>query len=234
MKSREIYILEDDALVRKTLSVILDRAGYQPICFADGGALIARAREKYPLCILLDLRLPGKSGMEILSELQGEDYLAPVILISGYGSIEIAVEALQNGAADFIQKPFKANEIIDRIDRIERTIAKARAYRTAARLAIDSNSFSAWQVLTRREGEILNELLSGETNKEIARRLGLSPRTVETHRLNIMKKANVKSIAQLMLNVLQPNLESKSSGKICPPLKVNRWVAGELVGVRSE
>ena len=207
MKSGEIYILEDDVAVRETLQIVLAKAGYRAVSFADGNALMARAREKYPVCILLDLKLPGKSGLEVLGELQDENYPAPIIMISGYGSIEIAVQALTSGASDFIEKPFRADEVIDRI---ERAIEKTGGSRNQARAGpdIDPGILAGWQVLSRREYQILRELLEGGSSKDIAARLNLSPRTVEDHRANILRKAHVKSTTQLMLNILRPALEA--------------------------
>lgn len=167
---------------------------------------MARARQQYPLCILLELNLPGQSGLDILSEL-GEDYLAPAIMISGYESIDISLQALKSGAADFIEKPLRGNELIYRI---KWAIAKIETdrNRTAARPDINSANLAGWRVLTRREQEIFHELLSGGSTKDLAQRLGLSHRTVEDHRSNIMKKARVKTTAQLLLSVLRPGLDA--------------------------
>ena len=207
MKSGEVYILEDDAAVRATLSLVLAKANYKATCFVDGDTLIASARQKYPLCILLDVQLPEKSGLEVLAELRNRNYPSPVIMISGHGSIEIAVEALKSGAADLIEKPFRAEDLLVRIGR---AIAGATADRdrAAARLVINPINLSGWQVLTSREQEVLRELLAGGSNKDIGLRLGLSPRTVESHRANIMKKAHVKNTTQLVLSILRSIFDS--------------------------
>src|SRR6516164_10539774 len=111
----EIFVVDDDPAVRDTLSVILSTGGYEVICFADGAALLEVARGRTPAAILLDVHIPGKSGLDILKELHGEDYPAPIFMISGHGDISMAVSAIKNGAIDFIEKPFRGSEIVTRI-----------------------------------------------------------------------------------------------------------------------
>src|SRR6201993_4438072 len=112
----EIFAVDDDPAVRDTLSLVLSTAGYQVICFADGAALLAVARTRTPAAILLDVHIPGKSGLDILKELHGEDYPAPIFMISGHGDIAMAVSAIKNGALDFIEKPFRGSELVTRLD----------------------------------------------------------------------------------------------------------------------
>lgn len=197
MGSGEIFILEDDPAVRETLSVVLTNAGYEAICFADGNGLLDRARQRYPVCILLDVRLPGRSGLDILRELRSENYPAPIFMISGHGSIEMAVQAVKIGATDFIEKPFRAGELVDRIEKAIETMTADQS-----RTNVVSRNFPGWQTLTRREREILDQMLSGDSTKDIARKFGLSPRTVEDHRSSIMKKAHAKSTPQLLIAAL--------------------------------
>src|ERR1700739_4673859 len=108
----EIFVVDDDPAVRDTLSVVLSTGGYEGICFADGAALLAVARSRIPAAILLDVHIPGKSGLDILKELHGEDYPAPIFMISGHGDITMAVSAIKNGALDFIEKPFRGPELV--------------------------------------------------------------------------------------------------------------------------
>src|SRR5580698_45448 len=163
----EIFVVDDDPAVRETLSLVLSAGGYEVICFADGAALLAVARSRTPACILLDVHIPGKSGLDILRELHGEDYPAPIFMISGQGDIAMAVSAIKNGALDFIEKPFPGRE-----------------------------------PLTRREREVLEQFTSGASNKEAGRTLGISPRTIEDHRANIMKKLGAKNAADLVRIVM--------------------------------
>src|SRR5246127_127172 len=111
----EIFVVDDDPAVRDTLSMVLSAGGYEVICFADGAALLSVARSRTPSAILLDVHIPGKSGLDILRELHGEDYPAPIFMISGQGDISMAVSAIKNGALDFIEKPFRGSEIVTRL-----------------------------------------------------------------------------------------------------------------------
>src|SRR5258708_39209695 len=112
----EIFVVDDDPAVRDTLSMVLTAGGYQVICFADGAALLAVARTRTPSCILLDVNIPGKSGLDILKELHGEDYPAPIFMISGQGDIAMAGSAFKNCAPDFIVKPFRGTAIVSPLD----------------------------------------------------------------------------------------------------------------------
>src|SRR3979490_3092079 len=112
----EIFVVDDDPAIREILSMVLSAGGYRVICFADGAALLAVARTRTPSCILLDVHIPGKSGLDILNELHGEDYPAPIFMISGQGDIAMAVGAIKSGALDFIEKPFRGSDIVARLD----------------------------------------------------------------------------------------------------------------------
>src|SRR5260370_12279044 len=105
----EIFVVDDDPAIRDTLSLVLSTGGYQVICFADGAALLAVARSRTPSCILLDVNIPGKSGLDILKELRGEGYPAPIFMIFRQGDIAMAVTPVKNGALDFIRKPFRGS-----------------------------------------------------------------------------------------------------------------------------
>jgi FixJ family two-component response regulator len=196
----EIFVVDDDPAVRETLSMVLSGAGYQVICFADGAALLAMARTRTPSCILLDVHIPGKSGLDILKELHGEDYPAPIFMISGQGDIAMAVSAIKNGALDFIEKPFRGSEIVSRLD--EAIAAYARRQAEDATLKVASLHFPGRGPLTRREREVLELFASGSSNKEAGRHLGISPRTIEDHRANIMKKLGARNAADLIRIVM--------------------------------
>ncbi|MGY4347579.1 FixJ family two-component response regulator [Bradyrhizobium sp. GM7.3] len=118
----EIFVVDDDAAVRDTLSMVLKAAGYEVICFADGAALLSVARSRTPAAVLLDVHIPGKSGLDILNELHGEDYPAPIFMISGQGDIAMAVGAIKSGALDFIEKPFRGSEIVGQARRGDRRL----------------------------------------------------------------------------------------------------------------
>jgi FixJ family two-component response regulator len=196
----EIFVVDDDPAVRDTLSMVLSAAGYEVICFADGAALLSVARGRTPACILLDVHIPGKSGLDILRELHGEDYPAPIFMISGQGDIPMAVNAIKNGALDFIEKPFRGSEIVARLN--EAIGAFARRQKENAAPKIGSLHFPGREPLTRREREVLEQFTAGASNKEAGRTLGISPRTIEDHRANIMKKLGARNAADLIRIVM--------------------------------
>src|SRR6201986_1453709 len=131
----EIFVVDDDAAVRDTLSVVLSAGGYQVICFADGAALLAVSRNRTPSAILLDVHIPGKSGLDILKELHGEDYPAPIFMISGRGDIPMAVSSIKSGALDFIENPFRGSEIVARPDEVIDAYARRQSQNSGSNIA---------------------------------------------------------------------------------------------------
>src|SRR6202048_1058856 len=196
----EIFVVDDDPAIREILSMVLSTGGYEVICFADGAALLAVARSRTPACILLDVHIPGKSGLDILRELHGEDYPAPIFMISGQGDIAMAVTAIKNGALDFIEKPFRGSEIVARLDEAIGEYARGKAGDSASNVA--SLHFPGREPLTRRERDVLEQFTSGASNKEAGRHLGISPRTIEDDRANIMKKLGARNGADLIRIVM--------------------------------
>src|ERR1700761_569872 len=160
----EIFVVDDDPAVRDTLTVVLSSGGFDVLCFADGAALLAVARTRTPSCILLDVHIPGKSGLDILKELHGEDYPAPIFIISGQGDIAMAVSAIKSGALDFIEKPFRGSEIVARLDEAIEAYARRRGENGAS--GIVTLHFPGREPLTRREREVLEQFTSGASNKE--------------------------------------------------------------------
>ncbi len=196
----EIFVVDDDPAIRETLSVVLSAGGYDVICFADGAALLAVARSRTPSCILLDVHIPGTSGLDILKELHGEDYPAPIFMISGQGDIAMAVTAIKSGALDFIEKPFRGSEIVARLEEAIGAYERRHLENTASKIA--ALHFPGREPLTRREREVLAQFSSGASNKEAGRQLGISPRTIEDHRANIMKKLGARNAADLIRIVM--------------------------------
>jgi FixJ family two-component response regulator len=195
----EIFVVDDDSDIRQFLSFVLSSAGYDVICFADGAALLAIARTRCPVCIFLDVHIPGQSGIDILRELHAEDYSAPIFMISGKGDIAMAVEAIKYGALDFIEKPFRASDIVALIEHSVNAFTsrqKDRILRTAPL------HFPGREPLTARERDVLDLFSLGATNKDAGRQLGISPRTIEFHRSNIMKKLGAKRALELIQIVL--------------------------------
>ncbi len=195
----EIFVMDDDAAVREALSVALQEDGYDVICFADGAALLSLARTRIPVCIFLELRNPGRLGLDILRRLRAENYPAPVFVMSGQGDIPTAVESIRSGALDFIEKPPCNN---DMIGRVKAAIATLLQQNESPCAKLSSFHIPGREPLTRREREVLARLAVGASNKETARQLGLSSRTIEGHRANIMKKVGVRNAAELIHRVL--------------------------------
>lgn len=192
----EIFIVDDDPAVRDALSVVFSLEGYHVTSFAEGGAFVSAARARTPVCILLDVHMPGRSGLEILKELNAQDYPAPIFIISGQGDIPMAVEAIKNGALDFIEKPFDAETIVERV----REAVDAWAERMESEKPSDlmAMHFPGHDLLTPREREVLAQIAGGASNKEAGRQLGISPRTIEVHRARIMEKLGAKNAADLV------------------------------------
>jgi FixJ family two-component response regulator len=196
----EIFIVDDDPAVRGTLSMILSREGYEVACFAESGPFLAAARVRSPACILLDVYLPGRSGLDILKNLNAEEYPAPILMISGKGDIPMAVEAIKHGALDFIEKPFRGSTV-------SASVQAAIAGRSR-RCVNGLPDFPGRKPLTKREAEVLAQLVTGASSKEAAAQLGISPRTIEIHRAHIMGKLGAKNIADLVRIVMSERRRS--------------------------
>ena len=195
--SKEIFIVDDDPLVLNALSIVLSREGYVVTGFGEGGSFLAAAKSRTPTCIILDVQMPGQSGLDILRELNAQQYAAPIFIISGVGDIPMAVEAIKNGALDFIQKPFDASTVVTRV----REAVDAWARRAQRGEGI-SKTFPGHDLLTARERDVLGQIASGSSNKQAGRELGISPRTIEVHRARIMEKLGAKNAADLVRIVL--------------------------------
>jgi two-component system response regulator FixJ len=198
MAASEIYVVDDDPAVRDALSVVLTMEGFGVTGFADGASFVHAARGQKPACVILDVNMPGRSGLDILKELNAESYPAPIFIISGQGDIPMAVDAIRHGALDFIEKPFDADTLVNRVREAVATTARREAA-APTRLAAH---FPGMELLTPREREVLEQIAAGASNKEAGRHLGISPRTVEVHRARIMEKLGAKNAADLVRIVL--------------------------------
>ena len=188
-----VYIVDDDDGMRRALSVLMTTVGYQPAAFAGPREFIAKHDPSQPSCLVLDVRMPEMSGLELQQHLNRSGSMLPVILISGHGDIPMAVQAMKDGAIDFLQKPFRDQELLDRINGALKLDAENRA--STDRLAdLKQRSDS----LTPREREVMASVVDGKANKVIAIDLGLSERTVEIHRANVMEKMGARSVAHLV------------------------------------
>jgi FixJ family two-component response regulator len=195
----EIFVLEDERGAREMLSGVLTEAGYAVACFADSFAVLAAARARVPACLVLDVFVPGKSGLELLKVLHAEQFPAPILMISGLGSVAMAVSAIKHGAVDFIEKPLYALDIVARVQHAIETYGRRKA---AGEAACEPVQFPGGKLLSRREREVVAQLVSGASTKEAARALGINPRTVEDHRSSIMKKLGARNSADLIRVVM--------------------------------
>lgn len=198
-----IYIVDDDDGMRRALTVLMTTVGYTPVAFDKPGEFLAKYNPAQPSCLVLDVRMPEMSGLEVQQQLNRNGSMLPVILVSGHGDIPMAVQAMKDGAFDFLQKPFRDQDLLDRINGALKLDAKNRE--SVDRLA-DLRQRS--ESLTPREREVMALVADGRANKVIAIDLGLSERTVEIHRANVMEKMAARSVAHLVKMHLALNNEA--------------------------
>jgi FixJ family two-component response regulator len=194
----EIFIVDDDPSVRAALTVVLSGDGHQVTSFGEGEAFLAAARGRTPGCVLIDVHLPGCSGLDVLRKLDAQHYPAPILVISGRGDISTAVDAIRSGALDFIEKPFDPAAVVTRV-----RDAIGAWQNTNREDSIVARDFPGRERLTAREQDVLDRIARGASNKEAGRDLGISPRTIEVHRARIMEKLAAKNAADLMRIVLR-------------------------------
>jgi two-component system, LuxR family, response regulator FixJ len=192
-RSPVVFIVDDDEAVRSSLRLLLKSVGLVPSALACAREFLDKYDAAQPGCLVLDVRMPEMSGLELQEQLNLQGAVLPVIFITGHGDVPMAVEAMQAGACDFLQKPFRDQDLIDRIQRAlekDRTNRVALNERTLIRERLES--------LTPREREVLAMVTSGKANKVMAADLGVSQRTVEIHRARVMEKMSAASLAQLV------------------------------------
>jgi two-component system response regulator FixJ len=185
--SPRVLLVEDDELVRRSTERLLQRAGHQVDSFASGEELLEQGVPDDAHVILLDVRLPGRSGLEVLRELDRNGNRVPVVIMTAHGDVPMAVGAMKLGAADFLQKPYPVEKLTDTIGRVIH-VPLTHTERADARSRIDR--------LTERQRHVLYGLAAGETNKAIANRLGISVRTVETYRAQLFDRLGIRSAAE--------------------------------------
>jgi two-component system response regulator FixJ len=192
-----VFIVDDDEAVRNSLRLLVKSVGLTAAALVSAQEFLVSYDPLQPGCLVLDVRMPGMSGLELQQQLNLRGAVIPVIFITGHGDVPMAVEAMQQGAFDFLQKPFRDQDLIDRI---QRALEKDRANR--AELGKHSGLRERHQALTPREREVLALVMSGKANKVMAADLGLSQRTVEVHRARVMEKMGASSLAHLVRMVL--------------------------------
>jgi two-component system response regulator FixJ len=190
---RKVYLVDDEPAVRRSVGFMLKTSGFDVQPYESGIELLKQASTLEPGCILLDIRMPGMDGLEVQQALRQRGIVHPIVIMTGHGDVSLAVQAMKAGAVDFIEKPFEKAVLLEAIglavDRVKRSGAsRARASDAAVRL----------KVLTPRERDVLDGLAQGLPNKTIAYDLGISPRTVEIHRANVMSKLGVRSLSEAL------------------------------------
>jgi two-component system, LuxR family, response regulator FixJ len=201
-----VFVVDDDEGVRNSLRFLLKSVGLTTRALASAGEFLDTYKPSQPGCLVLDVRMPGMSGLELQQQLNLRGATIPVIFITGHGDVPMAVEAMQHGAFDFLQKPFRDQDLIDRIQR-----ALERDARSRAALAQHTKIRERIESLTPREREVLALMTRGKPNKVMAAELAVSQRTVEIHRARVMEKSGAASLAQLVRMVM--DLEAEQAGQ---------------------
>ena len=188
-----VYVVDDDQAIRHAMELLMRSVGLDYEIFHSGDDFLASHTDDRAGCIVLDIRMPGLGGLELQAKLNDMGNTLPIIFITGHGDVPMAVEAMQKGAVDFIQKPFRDQELLDRIGEalnadLERRTERVEKAQVQERI----------NRLTKREREVMDLVVTGKPNKVIAYELGVSQRTVEIHRARVMEKMEAKSLAGLV------------------------------------
>ena len=190
---RWVHVVDDDASVRRSVGFMLKTSGHHVHSYESGPEILKKCSQLEQGCILLDIRMPGMDGLEVQQSLQANGVSLPVIIMTGHGDVALAVKAMKAGAVDFIEKPFEKETLLSALEEgysrlSHKEATKDRKKDAEVRLG----------VLTPREREVLDGLAQGLPNKTIAYDLGISPRTVEIHRANVMSKLEVRSLSEAL------------------------------------
>jgi two-component system, LuxR family, response regulator FixJ len=203
-----VFVVDDDEAVRNSLRFLLKSVGLPTQTIASATEFLQSYQPSQPGCLVLDVRMPAMSGLELQQQLNLRGATIPVIFITGHGDIPMAVEAMQHGAFDFLQKPFRDQDLIDRI---QKALAKDAKTRTA--LKEHERIRRRLETLTPREREVLVLMTKGKPNKVMAGELGVSQRTVEIHRARVMEKSGASSLAQLVRMVMDVEATQSDSAQ---------------------
>jgi FixJ family two-component response regulator len=188
-----VFVVDDDEAVRLSLSMLVETVGLKVRTFKNGQEFLDSCERDQAGCVVLDVRMPGMSGLEVQAKLNQEGMDMPVIIVTGHGDVPMAVEALKAGAVDFVEKPFRDQTLLDNIQ--EAIELDARNRRSQAQ----QNEVEAKKaLLTRREQQVMELLVAGKNNKTIAYELQISQKTVDFHRANVLAKMGVRSVVELV------------------------------------
>lgn len=206
-----VHLVDDDGAIRRSAGFMLKTSGYQVRSYESGVELLKSHGELTDGCILLDIRMPGMDGLGVQQALKEKGVMLPVIIMTGHGDVGLAVKAMKAGAIDFIEKPFEKATLLGAIEQGLNQLREAETERTLAR-----DAAVRLQRLTAREREVLGGLARGLPNKTIAYDLGISPRTVEIHRANLMTKLGVRSLSEALRVAFAAEAKPPAQGSPAP------------------
>jgi len=193
-----VHVVDDEEEVRSALQWLLETAGYRVHTYAGAAAFLEAYAPDEPECLVLDVYMPEMTGLALIDTLNQRGARVPVIVVTGHGDVDMAVQALKSGAHDFLQKPFDDEQLLERV-----VAALGHSENAARRRREHLQTAGQLDSLTPREREVLELLLVGLTSKRIAARLGVSPRTAEVHRARVMQKMGTNSVAELVTRVVR-------------------------------
>jgi FixJ family two-component response regulator len=199
-KKGTVYVVDDDEAVRDSLQWLLEGKDYKVRCFDSAESFLARYDEQEVACLIVDIRMPEMTGLELQTRLIEKNSPLPLAFITGHGDVPMAVSSMKKGAMDFIQKPFSESQLLPLVERmLEQAKGDFENFQTA------QNREALMARLTMRESQVLERIVAGRLNKQIADDLGISIKTVEAHRANIMEKLSANTVADLLKIALGPN-----------------------------
>jgi FixJ family two-component response regulator len=203
-KRGTVYVVDDDEAVRDSLQWLLEGKDYRVRCFDSAESFLTRFDPREVACLIADIRMGGMSGMELQDRLLERQSPLPIVFITGHGDVPMAVESMKKGALDFIQKPFDETQLVNMV---ERMLEAARDLFAEHQQAVNREALLG--KLTTRESQVLERIVAGRLNKQIADDLGISIKTVEAHRANIMEKLGANTVADLLKIALGSNAAQK-------------------------
>ena len=192
-KKGTVYVVDDDEGVRDSLQWLLEGKDYRVRCFDSAETFLSRYDAREVACLIVDIRMGGMTGLELQDRLLERKSPLPIVFITGHGDVPMAVDTMKKGAMDFIQKPFQEGALVDLV---ERMLTQAREAFSDHQQSASRDALLA--KLTSREAQVLERIVAGRLNKQIADDLGISIKTVEAHRANIMEKLNANTVADLL------------------------------------
>ncbi len=205
MRGANVFIVDDDEAIRDSLQVLLEAKGYTVSTYPSAEAFLTVCRPGLAGCGVVDVRMPGMDGLALIERMRAQQVSLPVIIVTGHGDVPLAVRAMKAGATDFVEKPYATDTILEAI---RRALAVAGGGRSDDIVPAEISGRVA--TLTTREREVLERLVVGSPNKIIAHQLSISPRTVEIHRANLMKKMRAGSLSELVRMALAVGIGFKA------------------------